>query len=147
MSGIFNTNGLLLYWQRFPCLICFSNTLILWLHGIPTRIGLKNNNTLKCCSNIFPVITHLSAFMDNKSELLFNIPMFSHPGDKVLMVVEITGKNCPVVFLVSRNLFTGLENNNALKCNCDNLSETLTCGIPGILLAHSESFSFLPVIA
>ena len=47
----------------------------------------------------------------------FNVRLFSNPGDKVLILIEIRGQNFPIVFLLVWTFSPRLEKNNAMKCS------------------------------
>ena len=57
----------------------------------------------------FSNITTYFRVVGKMQDQLFNVWLFSNPGDKVLILVENRGQICPIVFLLSRNFFPRLE--------------------------------------
>ena len=52
--------------------------------------------------------------------------LFSNPGEKVLILVKSRRQTCPIVFLLLKTFFSGLENNDTLKYWSNKNLTTLT---------------------
>ena len=73
----------------------------------------------------FSNITTYIRVVGKLSELHVNVMFCSHPGDKFLIIAEIRGQICPLVFLCLGKLSPGLEQNYTLKFSSDNFPTTL----------------------
>ena len=107
--------------------VCF--TVQSWPHYILTWIRtcpLDWRKTLH--GNVDPIICNITTYIrvvGKLSELHFNVLCCSNPGDKFLILAEIRGHICPIVFLCFRNLSSGFEQNYTMKYSFDNFPTSL----------------------
>ena len=77
---------------------------------------IKEQRYIKMLFQQFSNMTMKVKVVGKVQEQHFNVWLFSNPEDKVMILVKSRRQICPIVFLLFWTLSTGLENNDALKC-------------------------------